>query len=112
MSMPDSPKKLEDNVKLTATRVAEFARDNKGTFVALFVFIAWLVIAQIAGYSILSTAVAIIKLIIYPFLLLLAPLLLINADFDSMNIPEVFILLIPLVVLVTVGFLIIISTED
>lgn len=59
------------------------------------------------GYSFLILLRSIGKLLLYPLNLLLN-----GTDFSSIDVPEIFILLFPLVILVTVGFFVIISTED
>ncbi|MFX0049853.1 MAG: hypothetical protein ACFFAJ_01645 [Candidatus Hodarchaeota archaeon] len=74
---------------------------------AIIIIIAWISISEIAGYSIIELFTTIFKLIIYPYNWIVY-----KTQFELTGIPEIFILIIPLVVLITVGFLIIISTED
>ncbi len=74
---------------------------------AIIIILAWIVISEIAGYSVLDLLRSIISLFLYP-----VNLLLFNTSFNDINVPEVFFLLVPLVTLITVGFLIIVSTED
>ena len=100
MSSQDSPSRLIELIK----NLPELIKEFKGSIITI---IAWLVIAELAGYSFISILWSAIKLIIYPL-----NLLLFNLSFRATNIPEIFILLVPLVILVLVGFLIIISTED
>ncbi|MFX0210339.1 MAG: hypothetical protein ACFFDT_30450 [Candidatus Hodarchaeota archaeon] len=82
----------------------DFALGFKNAVIVIF---AWILISEIAGYSILDLVISIISLMLYPL-----NLLLFNTGFSDINVPEVFFLLIPLVTLIVVGFLIIISTED
>ena len=74
---------------------------------AIIFIMAWLIVAEIAGDSFLNLFITIGKLLSYPFYLILF-----NTEFRAMNIPEIFILLIPLVFFVLTGFLTIIATED
>jgi hypothetical protein len=74
---------------------------------AIIIIIAWISISEIAGYSIIDLFTTIFKLIIYPYNWIVY-----RTQFELTGIPEIFVLIIPLVVLITVGFLIIISTED
>ncbi|WP_455140023.1 hypothetical protein [Candidatus Hodarchaeum mangrovi] len=74
---------------------------------AIIFIVAWLIIAEIAGYSFVNLFIMIIKLLAYPLYLILF-----NTEFRAMKIPEIFILLIPLVFFVLIGFLTIIATED
>lgn len=99
------------NQRFTSRKLVQFLKDLadiifefKGGIITI---ITWLVVAQFSGYSLISIIWSIIKLILYPL-----NLLLFNTKFSSIDVPEVYILLVPLVVLTTVGFLIIISTED
>ncbi len=97
--------------KFTLGKLAQFLKDLPDLIIefkaGIIVIITWLVVAQLSGYSLTSIIWSIIKLILYPL-----NLLLFNTKYSSIDVPEVFILLVPLVVLTTVGFLIIISTED
>ena len=99
------------NQKFTLGKLVQFLKNLLDLIIdfkaGIIVIITWLVVAQISGYSLTSIIWDIIKLILYPL-----NLLLFNTEFRSIDVPEVFILLVPLVVLTTVGFLIIISTED
>lgn len=79
-------------------------RDFKAGFIIIFV---WIFVGEISGYSILTLFQSIIRLVLYPLNWFLY-----KTKFGLTEIPEVFILLMPLVLLITVGFLIIISTED
>lgn len=74
---------------------------------AIMIILIWIFISEISGYSVLKIFISIVSLILYPI-----NLLLFNTDFSDINVPEVFFLLVPLVALITVGFLIIVSTED
>ena len=74
---------------------------------ALIIIFVWVFVSEIAGYSVLNIFGSIIGLFLYP-----VNLLLFNTPFNETNIPEVFIILLPLVTLIVVGFLIIVSTED
>ena len=107
----DSPGRLEQYLKQTVAAILKIIKDIpdllkefKG---AVIVIIVWLIVAQLAGYSVTSTIISIIKLVLYPLYLLLF-----NTEFSDMNIPEIFILMMPLVLLTFTGFLIIIATED
>ena len=99
------------NQKFTLGKSVQFLKNLLDLIIdfkaGIIVIITWLVVAQVSGYSLTSIIWSIIKLILYPL-----NLLLFNTEFSSIDVPEVFILLVPLVVLTTVGFLIIISTED
>lgn len=79
-------------------------KENKASII---VTITWLTIAEISGNSIIKLIGLVLRLVLYPF-----ELILFETEFRDTDIPEVFILLTPLVVLVTLGFLIIIATED
>lgn len=103
MSSQDNPSKLSKLNELIKN-LPDFIKEFKGSIIAI---IAWLVVAELAGYSLIRTLWSIIKLIIYPL-----NLLLFNLSFKTINVPEIFILLIPLIILISVGLLIIISTED
>ncbi|MFX0015607.1 MAG: hypothetical protein ACFFB2_11500 [Promethearchaeota archaeon] len=74
---------------------------------AIIIIFAWILISQISGYSVLNILGSIVSLLFYPI-----NLLLFNTGFNEINVPEVFFLLVPLMILIIVGFLIIISTED
>jgi hypothetical protein len=97
--------------KFTIEKLIQFLKNLLDLIIdfkaGIIVIITWLVVAQFSGYSLTSIIWSIIKLILYPL-----NLLLFNTQYRSIDVPEVFILLVPLVVLTTVGFLIIISTED
>ena len=99
------------NQKFTLGKLVQFLKNLLDLIIdfkaGIIVIITWLVVAQVSGYSLTSIIWDIIKLILYPI-----NLLLFNTPYRSIDVPEVFILLVPLVVLTTVGFLIIISTED
>lgn len=73
----------------------------------IIVIIIWLILAELSGYSFLILLRSIGKLLLYPL-----NLLLFRTDFSSIEVPEIFILLFPLVILVTVGFFVLIATED
>lgn len=73
----------------------------------IIVIIIWLILAELSGYSFLILLRTIGKLLLYPL-----NLLLFGTDFSSIDVPEIFILLFPLVILVTVGFFVLIATED
>ncbi len=74
---------------------------------AIFIILIWIFIADISGYSVIDLLESIVNLILYP-----VSLLLFNTGFSDINVPEVFFLLVPLVALITIGFLILVSTED
>ena len=99
------------NQKFTLGKLVHFLKNLPDLIIeykaGIIVIITWLVVAQFSGYSLTSIIWSIIKLILYPI-----NLLLFNTRFSSIDVPVVFILLVPLVVLTTVAFLIIISTED
>ncbi len=99
------------NQKFTLGKLVLFLKDLPDLIIefksSIIMIITWLVVAQISGYSLTSIIWSVTKLILYPL-----NLLLFNTKFSSIGVPEIFILLVPLVVLTTVGFLIIISTED
>ena len=67
----------------------------------------WIITAELAGFSFLKVFITILKLLAYPLYLILF-----NTEFKAMNIPEIFILMVPLVFFVLIGFLAIIATED
>ncbi|MFX0206383.1 MAG: hypothetical protein ACFFDT_10375 [Candidatus Hodarchaeota archaeon] len=74
---------------------------------AIIIIFAWIFISEISGYSVFTLLGSIISLFLYPI-----NLLLFNTPFNETDVPEVFIILLPLVTLIVVGFLIIVSTED
>ncbi len=82
----------------------DLLRDFKNSF---FIIILWMIISEIAGYPVLDTLKSIIKLIIYPI-----NWILFRTGFRLTGIPEIFILFVPLMLVVSIGFLILISTED
>jgi len=111
MSSHRNSGKLAQFIKQILHRVTHFVKDApdlirefKGSII---VIIIWLIVAQIAGYSIIILISSIIKLMLYPL-----SLLIFNTSFDAINVPEVFIIMIPLVILMIAGFLTIIATED
>lgn len=67
----------------------------------------WIITAELAGFSFLKVFISILKLLAYPLYLILF-----NTEFKAMHIPEIFILMVPLVFFVLIGFLAIIATED
>ena len=99
------------NEKFTLEKLVQFLKNLLDVIIdfkaGIIVIITWLVVAQISGYTLTSIIWDIIKLILYPI-----NLLLFGTQYRSIDVPEVFILLVPLVVLTLTGFLIIISTED
>ena len=109
MSSKENSEKI--NQKFTLGKFVQVLKDLLDTIIdfkaAIIVIITWLIVAQISGYSLTSTIWSIMKLILYPL-----NLILFNAEFSSIGVPEVFILLIPLVFLTLICFLIIITTED
>ncbi|MFX0124685.1 MAG: hypothetical protein ACFFAE_13730 [Candidatus Hodarchaeota archaeon] len=74
---------------------------------AMIIIVTWIFVSEIAGYSVLDLFGSILSLFLYP-----VNLLLFNTDFSDINVPEVFFILVPLIALITIGFLIIVSTED
>lgn len=111
MSSHDNSGKLTQITRQILHRLTQFVKDLpdlirefKG---AIIVIIIWLIVAQIAGYSIVTIIISIIKLLLYPL-----NLVLFSTSFSAINVPEVFILMVPLVILVIAGFLTIIATED
>jgi hypothetical protein len=74
---------------------------------SVIIIIIWIIISEIAGNSVFELLRSIFKLIIYPI-----NWLLFKTKFELTGIPEVFIIFIPLMLLVSIGFLILISTED
>jgi len=74
---------------------------------AIIILIAWLIVSEIAGYSIIIVFRSIFRIILYPL-----NWVLFKTSFKATGIPEVFLLLMPLVILLTVSFLVIIYTED
>lgn len=74
---------------------------------AILMIFTWILISEISGYSVLYLLRSIINLFLYPI-----NLVLFNTPFDTIDVPEVFLILLPLVVLIVIGFLIIVSTED
>jgi hypothetical protein len=74
---------------------------------ALIFIGVWIITADLAGFSFLKVFITILKLLVYPLYLILF-----NTEFKAMNIPEIFILMVPLVFFVLIGFLAIIATED
>jgi len=74
---------------------------------AIIIIFAWIFISEISGYSVLYLFRSIITLLLYPI-----NLVLFGTPFDEIAVPEVFLILLPLVALIVIGFLIIVSTED
>jgi len=74
---------------------------------AMITILAWIFISEISGYSVLNLLRSVISLFLYPF-----NLVLFSTPFDEIDVPEVFLILLPLVTLIVIGFLIIVSTED
>ncbi len=109
--MPSEENSSNLNQKFTLGQLVQFLKNLLDLIIdfkaGIIVIITWLVVAQFSGYTLTSIIWDIIKLILYPI-----NLLLFNTQYRSIDVPVIFILLIPLVVLTAVGFLIIISTED
>ncbi|MFX0183607.1 MAG: hypothetical protein ACFE95_11045 [Candidatus Hodarchaeota archaeon] len=111
MSSHDDSGKRIQNSKQLLHRLTQFVKDIPDLIIefkgAIIVIAVWLIIGDIAGYSIVTLIISIVKLIFYPLLLLFF-----NTGFSAINVPEIFILMVPLVILMVVGFLTIIATED
>ena len=109
LSSEENPRNL--NQKFTLGKLVQFLKNLLDVIIefkaGIVVIITWLAVAQFSGYTLTSIIWDIIKLILYPI-----NVLLFNTQYRSIDVPEIFIFLVPLVVLTTVGFLIIISTED
>ena len=73
----------------------------------IIVVLAWIFISELAGYGILDLLLSLYRLITYPLYMILF-----QTEFGDTDIPEPFLLLIPLVVIYVVGFFLIISTEE
>lgn len=99
------------NQKVVMRKLIQFFKDLLEIIInfkgGIIVIITWLVVAELSGYSLTSILWSILKLILYPL-----NLLLFNTEFSAIDVPQIYILLVPLVVLTTIGFLVIISTED
>ena len=111
MSSQDLSERLAHYSKLTAERLQQIARDALDLvfeFKALIVVVVvWIIIAEFAGYSAFNLIRALFRLIIYPF-----NLIVFGMEFTEANVPQIFIIFMPLVFLMLIGFLIIVSTED
>ena len=97
-------KESDSKLRLFIEDLPELIIEFKGFIIT---FIIWIIIAEIAGYSLINLIRTFIRLILYPL-----NLILFNMDFTDALVPEIFILLMPLVILTAVSFFIIISTED
>ena len=73
----------------------------------IIIIIVWIIVSEYAGYSVFNLIRSVFKLLIYPINWLLY-----KTEFSATEIPEVFILLIPLLMLISIGFIVLISTED
>lgn len=95
----------------TSAKIIGFLKDITDLIIEfknfLIVIIIWLILAELSGYSFFLLLRSISRLLLYPL-----NLLLFGTDFSSIEVPEIFILLFPLVILVTVGFFVLIATED
>ncbi len=107
----DFSKKISTYFKLGDKKLREIfinslslIKEFKGTVFFLFF---WVLISEMAGYPVLLTFRSIFRLIIYPL-----NWILFKTQFKITEIPQVFLLLIPLFLLVVISFIIIISTED
>ena len=84
--------------------IPDLVREFKSTII---IIVSWIVVSEMAGYSVFDLFRSIFRLLIYPL-----NWILFKTQFNLIRVPEVFILLIPFVILITFGLLIIISTED
>ena len=100
MSSQDISGKLIRFLKDIRDLIIEFKN-----FIIILTF--WLIIAELAGYSFFNLLRSIGRFLLYPL-----NLLLFGTDFSSINVPEIFIIFFPLVIIVTVGFFVLIATED
>ena len=74
---------------------------------SILVIIIWIIISEISGNSVFYIITSIFRLIIYPI-----NWFLFRTSFELTEIPEVFLLFIPLMLVILLGFLTLISTED
>ena len=100
MSLQEPSAKIINLLKNITDLIIEFKN-------FIIVIIIWLILAELSGYSFLILLRSIGRLLLYPL-----NLLLLGTDFSAIDVPEIFILLFPLVILVTVGFFVLIATED
>lgn len=99
------------NEKPVGNKLLDYAKDLLNFVVefksAIIIICVWILVSEIAGYSIFNLLRSIFRLLLYPL-----NLVLFNMKFSAIDVPEVFFLLVPLITLITIGFLVIISTED
>ncbi|MHA2243353.1 MAG: hypothetical protein ACXADY_00130 [Candidatus Hodarchaeales archaeon] len=111
MSSQEISRKFSLYSKLVIQKLLEFTKNTPDLIrefkTAIIIIVAWIFVSENAGYHVIDLFRSIFRIIIYPFNWFWY-----KTHFDETGIPEVFIVLMPVVVLVTVGFLIIISTED
>ncbi len=81
---------------------------------AIIIIIAWILVSEVANYINPDEYYTLSELLgsIFMILMYLILLLFFNTGFNELNVSQVFLLLIPLVLLIVSGFLIIITTED
>jgi hypothetical protein len=84
--------------------VPSLIKEFKGV---ISIVIAWLVVSELVGFPVLRIVQSIWRIILYPL-----NWVLFKTSFEITGIPEVFLLLMPLVILIIVSFMVIISTED
>ena len=92
------------NILRYVKEIPDLLLDFKNTVLVIFV---WIIVSEVSGHSVIDLLTSIFRLIIYPI-----NWLLFNTGFEYTGVPEVFILLIPLMLIVSLGFLILISTEN
>lgn len=117
MSSQEVSERISKYIRLIRNRywsrdsLVEFVRNIPSLikeFKGIIIFIiAWLVVSEIAGYSVLSILQSIWRIILYPL-----NWILFKTSFEFTEIPEIFLLLMPLAILIIVSFMVIISTED
>ena len=81
---------------------------------AIIIIIAWILVSEVANYLNPEESYTLGDLLGSVFMVLLYPIFLLffNTGFKELNVSQIFLLFIPLVLLISAGFLIIISTEN
>ncbi|MFX0084182.1 MAG: hypothetical protein ACFFAU_00800 [Candidatus Hodarchaeota archaeon] len=111
MSLELLPKKIVQYSKTIGNNLLQLAKSAPDLIIefksAIIVIIIWILISENSGYRMIDIFRSIFKLILYPLNWVLY-----RTNFDLTGIPVIFILLMPLVILISVTFIVLISTED
>jgi len=111
MSLELLPKKISQYSKLIGNNLLQLAKSAPDLIIefksSIVVITIWILISETSGYRMIDIFRSIFRLILYPLNWVLY-----RTNFDLTGIPVIFILLMPLVILISVTFILLISTED